>query len=355
MMGSYSVLKNLARQADCLEIAVRAEKQALQLTEQNHTNIVVTGERGSGKTRLINRLVGFEVWEEGRMDDEEKPLRVAFEPLEEDARFHCLMAANQQWYNEAAVFYEFQEEDILFSGCHTDYLDTMDVVLFLISARAPFSINQVNALRALNPLKRYVVLTGLDTIASKDQAKVLEYVNRFIKSLDLPPVIVWRENIEQDLGRTLRNMLPAFEELQELRAQHISHCKRVAIAKVREKAKAALEVNQKTLEASAIAQETASNQVNREQREWVNLLDELREMQFLADKTVTAQLGRDCAGVANKVLNIGRRWHFSEEWRQHAPMLLEQELRKLVAARATKALYTYCKDIELFFIHILAD
>lgn len=346
-MSSYLELRSLAEQVGCLEMVAKAEKQAEFLLEQNHTNIVITGERGSGKTRLINYLVGFEVWEEGHMDDYEKPLRVAFEPLPNDERFNCLMAANHQWHTEAAVLYELREEDILCDGRQTEYLENMDVVLYLISARAPFSSNQVNALRALRPLKRYVVLTGLETVDPKDQDQVLEYVDRFINSLNLPPVIVWREDAKQDLGRTVRNVLPAYEELHRLRTLHNEHNRCNMIAAIREKAKALLEENSKALSEAADAQGKATMDSSRERREWINLLNELREMRFHANDTVTAQLSSECDSIVRAIVNSGHEQYYSAEWRNKAPSLLDNKLRKLIEQYARKALDTYFNDIDL--------
>lgn len=345
-MDLNSELKTLAEQAGCLEVAAEAERKTALLMQQNHTNVVVTGDRGSGKTRFINHLVGFEVWEEGRMDDEEKPLRVAFEPLPEDERYHCLTAANRQWYGEAAILYEFREEAILRDGIQTENLDNMDVVLYLISARAPFNINQVKALRALAPLKRYVVLTGLETVAPKDQQQVLEYVNRFIGSLDLPPAIIWREDTNQDLGREVRNLLPAYQELQQLRRQHAEYHSRNAAAQIRGQAQAELDNNSAQREKAAVNQEQSAADMNRERREWVNLLNELREMQLHAQNTVTAHLDQDCARVTARILESGRSQGFSEPWRKNAPAQLENELRKLAQTRGDRAWEIYCKDIQ---------
>lgn len=345
-MDSYLELRELAKHVGCEQIVENAERQAELLLDQNHTRIVITGGRGSGKTRLINRMIGFEVWEEGRMDDEEKPLRVAFEPLDDDARFNCLMAANRQWHNEAAILYELREEDILCDDCHTKYLEDMDVVLYLISARAPFSINQVNALRALDPLKRYVILTGLETVEPKDQDQVLEYVNRFIDALNLPPVIVWREDTNQDLGREIRNLLPAYDELQQLRKKHIEYNKQNLIATIRAAAKALQEENSAAWAEKAAMDKQSAASANRDSLEWVNLLNELREMHLHARETVTASLGRECDNIVRTIIQSGRDQYCSAEWKKNVPALLERKLSRLIEQYAGNALDTYCDDID---------
>lgn len=345
-MDSYTELKELAACVGCAQDAENAEKQAKRLLDQNHAKIVIAGGRGSGKTRLINRMVGFEVWEEGRMRDEEKPLRVAFEQLEDDTRFNCLIAANKQWHNEAAILYELEDEALLCEGRHSAYLDDMDVIIYLVSARAPFNSNQLNTLRALNPLKRFVVLTDLDTVEAKEQDQVLAYANRFADALNIPPVIVWREDANQDLGREIRNALPAYDELQQLRKLHIEYNKRNLIAAIYATAKVLLEENSNSWTETASMHAQASEAANRDSYEWINLRNELRDMQFHANDTVTASLDRECERIIREIIQDGRDQHCSAEWKKKAPAWLDEKLSRLIEKYASNALKTYTDDID---------
>lgn len=344
-MKFYSELAELARPVGCADAISDARQQEKLLLEQTYTNVVITGGRGSGKTRLINRLVGLEVWEEGHMDEEEKPLRVAFEPLAEDARCNCLIAANHQWHDESAVLYELREDLLLSGGLHSDWLKNMDVVLMLISARAPFNADQINLLRALAPLRRYVVLTGLETIDEKDREQVLAYVNQFIDALKLPPIIVWREDSSEDLGRKVRNLLPAYDALQQLRALHVEYNRKKLAADIREKATAMLEENSANWEAAIASQAQAAAADRRESREWIGMLNELREMHLHALDTIPAPLERDCDQITRKMIAAASDAGSMAQWRKQIPEMLNVELSALVNQYAMAVERAYRKDI----------
>lgn len=344
-MKFYSEFAELAQIVGCADAIADAQQQEKILLEQEYTNVVITGGRSSGKTRLINQLAGLEVWEEGHADEEGKPLRVAFEPLEDDVRCNCLIAANHQWHDESAVLYELREDLLLSGGLHSDWLKDMDVVLMLISARAPFNANQINLLRALAPLRRYVVLTGLETIDEKDQEQVLAYVNQFIDALKLPPVIVWREDNSEDLGRKVRNLLPAYDSLQQLRAQHVEYNRKKLVADIREKAAAMLEENAASWEATIEAQTQAAAADKWESREWIGMLNELRDMHLHALDTIPAPLERDCDEITQKMIAAASSAGSMAQWRKRVPEMLNVELPTLIDKYAMAVERTYRKDI----------
>lgn len=214
-MNQFKEMYQAAEAAGCMSFVKKMETLASSLAAQDVTNVVVTGMRSSGKTTFINRIVGSEVWEPGNMDDDEKPLRVCFEQMEEDERFQCIMAANREWYGQGAVIYELRQEDILPEGSLAEEMYLADVVYFMISANAPFNIDEVNFLKAMSPLDCRVVVNGIQYIREDEKQKVLDYISKINGSLGLPPVIVPQDG--EDIGKIIRNSIPGYIEQKEFR------------------------------------------------------------------------------------------------------------------------------------------
>lgn len=186
---------------------------------QEFTNVAVTGARNSGKTTFINEIVASKVWEPGALDETEKPLRISFEPLQEDERYNCLMVANQPWHDLKAVIYELREEQ-LFDGDGMTLAEDMlplDMVFYITSASSPLGKEEVDALKAMAPFKRQVVVNGMHLVDEANRERVLNYIANINNSLGLPPVIVFESG--KNFGKLVRNLVPSFSELQTLRGQ----------------------------------------------------------------------------------------------------------------------------------------
>ena len=185
------------------------------IRQQEFMHIAVTGARNSGKTTFINESIGREVWEPGTFDEDEKPLRISFEPLPEDENFNCLFVSDPSWRAYKAILYEMRG-NILFNGeTLVDDMYKLDMVFFMISPTSPFGKDDVIALKALAPLKRQVVVNGMHHVKDTDRDKVLNYISKINASLDLPPVIILESG--KIFGQTVRNLIPAYVELKDLR------------------------------------------------------------------------------------------------------------------------------------------
>ena len=179
------------------------------------TNVAVTGARNSGKTTFINEIVGSQVWEPGALDETEKPLRISFEPVQEDERYNCIMAANLPWHDLKAIIYELREEQLFDGDTLAEDMFPLDMVFYITSASSPLGKEEVDALKALAPFKRQVVVNGMHLVDEVNRERVLNYIANINASLGLPPVIVFESG--KNFGKLIRNLVPSFSELQTLR------------------------------------------------------------------------------------------------------------------------------------------
>lgn len=212
------VIQNLHEIAEVIKQTALVEKtEALVelIRKQEFTHIAVTGARNSGKTTFINESIGREVWEPGTLDEDEKPLRISFEPVQEDERFNCLFVSSPPWRDLKAILYELRENILFNDNVLSEDMYALDMVFFVISATSPFGKDDVNALKALAPLKRQVVVNGMHQVDDVNREKVLNYISKINDSLGLPPVIILESG--KDFGKAVRSLIPAYVELQELR------------------------------------------------------------------------------------------------------------------------------------------
>lgn len=212
------VIQNLYEAAALINQTALVEKTTALIEfirKQDFTHIAVTGAGNSGKTTFINEIIGREVWEPGTLDEDEKPLRISFEPLQEDENFNCLFVSNPPWHDLKVILYELRENILFSDNVLSEDMYSLDMVFLVISAMSPFGKDDVETLKALAPLKRQVVVNGMQKVAEVDREKVLNYISKINDSLNLPPVIILESG--SSFGKAVRNLVPSYVELQELR------------------------------------------------------------------------------------------------------------------------------------------
>ena len=220
MEGMQNLYEMVYEMATTIKQTALLEKTTalIQFIEtQEFTNVAVTGARNSGKTTFINEIVASKVWEPGALDETEKPLRISFEPLQEDERYNCLMVANPPWHDLKAVIYELREEQLFDGDAPAEDMSSLDMVFYITSASSPLGKEEVDALKALAPFKRQVVVNGMHLVDEANRERVLNYIENINSALGLPPVIVFESG--KNLGKLVRNLVPSFRELQTLREQ----------------------------------------------------------------------------------------------------------------------------------------
>ena len=318
-LEKFAKLAEIAKKVDCESTAEAAEKKARALMQQQRTHIAVVGTHNSGKSALINRMLGMEVAEEGLTPDEEGlPLRVCFEKTPDDERYHCVTVMNPVWYEQDAVLYELHERDILSDGALSEKLDDKDVVLFLISAAAPFNSNDVSLLQSLSSLHRQVILSGLHYVSEDSREKVVEYVQKINDSLGLPPVVTFENREEQEIGRIIRDLLPAYLDLQSLRVKHTEAMFVRAVSDTVAAMEAALRENDASIEKRKQEAANFISAAKRIQAAWDTLLTDTRQRQNKAANEVTANLSVEGRRTVAQMMEEGKRASFNDTWLQEA-------------------------------------
>lgn len=343
-MDRFKELISIAEAAGCASEAVKAERQASTLLAQDEVKIVVTGMRNSGKTTLINEMAGVEVWKPGNMDDEEQPIRVGFKPLPEDSRYNCIMAVNNSWNEKDAVLFELREDDILRDGELTDNMADKDIVLFLISAMAPFNVEQVKMLKALSPFYRMVIITNMASIRESERGKVLQYIEKFRISLDLPPVIIWEEGQRQDIGRIVRNALPACMDMEQLRTAHCNAIFMDAAKKIERGITDAIALVRQQAELAGQNQE-AEWEAKKEKSDWYTLRTDLQERKNKTVKKVIRGLKEEDRAIASRLMKEGHRHNYDNEWVKSVQQNAVKEFKKVVQSRADKLVKAFAEDM----------
>lgn len=216
-MEEFQKFYEIANMVNLTEFVKRIENLISTIRTQNFTKIAVTGVRNVGKTTFINKIVGTEVWEAGNMDEDEKPLRISFEPLNDDENFNCILKVEQNWHDLKAIIYELREQNLIKENSLSEEMYPLDVVFFIISATAPFTKSEIDFLKALSLLQRQVIVNGMFYVKESDREKVKNYISKINNSLNLPPVIFIEDDEKQNLGKIIRNILPSYIELNELR------------------------------------------------------------------------------------------------------------------------------------------
>lgn len=303
-MGEFEKLYDVAQAVNQDEFVRRIENVAEAVAQQKFVNVVVTGTRNSGKTTFINRVVGSEVSEAGKMDDEEKPLRVSFEPLPENENFQCILAENEPWREKSVVLYELRENDLLDGNALKAENYPFDLVFFLISATAPFRLDDLNFLKAMPLLQRRVVVNGLSYVPEDEREKVLKYIDRINAANGFPPVIILDDS--KELGEKVLAVIPSGSELQELRAKKYSAIFNYTLEQLRQTIQSKIAEN-------AAARDFAANNFSAatENKKIAIRLGELRAdaMKYKNSSTASCleNLDGHFATVAAKILSVAEK------------------------------------------------
>lgn len=341
-MGEFEKIYDIARELDCMDFIKRMEMIIENVNSQKFINVLVTGTRNIGKTTFINKIVGSEVWESGNMDDEEKPLRVSFEPpIPDDEFFQNILAENEAWRAKNVVLYEMRENDLISENSLIEEMYPFDLVFFLISATAPFRLDDLNFLKALSPLRRQVVVNGISYIHEHEREKVLNYINRLNAENGFPPVIVMED--DKDLGEIVRNFIPEDSELKEIRTQKLNDISLHILEKLERLIQDKIIQN----EAAAKSFVAISSSDALENKKIILRLGELRadtlEYKNLASGSCIEKLDERFESITGKILNIIENSKLKENEIQK---LVEQEYLNLGKSVIEKFQETFLADLQ---------
>lgn len=241
-MKQFEDLKTAAEKVGYMDLFKGAEDRIRNLEHREQTGVFIAGGANSGKTTILNGIVGTTLREPSFLTEEEKPLRVVFEKQDDDEAFECHVAANRFWNDEDAILYEVKNTDIFRENNEPEQLlDFADVVFYVVSAMMPFTSEDMEMIKALSFLHVKVVLNKMDQIDKDAQKKVAEYVTGICTTLGVGKPIIIQMSEWEKIAKDFRAALPLYDDRKLLRDNHERMIRREAVSGLLEKAEKRLD------------------------------------------------------------------------------------------------------------------
>lgn len=328
-MVQYERLMGLAKRVGC-EAEVRAlEQQTEEMLVARHIHIALMGAQGSGKTTLLNGIVGQMLREPSPLGESEKPLRVAFELMDEDERFDCVSVENAFWQKEQAVFYEIRTEDVLAEdNALSELMNGIDFVFYVISALVPMSSADLKALGLLKSWPVRIILSKTDLLDADNLVRVTDYISESGKSLGLEPPMRLEAADQANWVKQIRFNIPNEMKLDELRAQRAENMIDQARKKVLKYTQKALAENQADWQA-AVEQARADELKNkRTDMQWNQLTADMREKGLLRARDVEKAVMTWQREIVDSMMQMGKIQGFSSGWEKTLDSGFRRNLRQ---------------------------
>lgn len=334
-MVNFEELQAIADKAGRKDLTGTALERIRQINERTKTGVFVTGGMNCGKTTVLNGITGTVLREPGLLSEKEKPLRVVFEKAEEENGFENRTVANREWNNEDAVLYEMKLDDILEEdGKPKHILDLADVVFYVISAVAPFTAADMEAVRALSFLKVQVVLNKMDLLDVDSSDQVEDYAEKMCAGLGVPAPLVLKDVRWDQAAKTFRRALPSWKERELLRREHMEAVRREAAGEletaIREQIRGAAVKSRQDMEEHA--RKTLETQ--EQQALWRRLRAQMLERCDELLTKVRENTERAQAAVIEELYASAREAQFDEDWiRKQIPRLMEEKIQSLAESQ----------------------
>lgn len=336
----FTRLAEIAEEAGCENYVEEERAKAEKVYGSGILRIIVTGGPNAGKSALINRMTGADIAEESMIADMDSlPLRVCFERTYDDEKYICANLISGAWNDIGAEIYELHLRDIKDPAM----LDDKDFVLFVISAATPFSNTDITALKALSDFPRQIVLAGMNYVQPKEREKVIGYVNKINDSLGLPPVVVFDDSCEQDIGRVIRGLLPAPNTLAKLKEDHARAIFTRAVSAVCSALEQAVKDSELNDEKAAAAAKEHSAILR---AGWENLYTGAMNMQHKASDVITRNITQEIREIMRKLMEDGRSENYSGAWIASLKDEVPQRVAKLINQRQGSLDEIYAKDLR---------
>lgn len=341
MENNIEKILQLSVVADCSDETAALIQQAQQRIQANRCHLAFIGENKSGKTTLINGVVGAQIREPSLLDQNEKPLRVAFEQMDADARFDCITTFSREWNDESALIFEMRNSHAFEAdGRHSALLNEMDCAVYVLSALAPFTKRDVDALTALQSIPVQVVVTHMDeAVGTPEQIdRLKEYIRQNCAKCGAgEPLYVVDENYAE-LSAAIRRFLPAPDRLAQLRQAH-SKAILLDAARLVERRIAAAQSD--SASAQAVQSEKQAEErlrASEKQAQWGSLAADLREMGVARCEEITDRR-IDLTGITNELFSCAKSVNFNQAD-------IEDKFPKRIHSRLSGAFHNAYPDLE---------
>lgn len=318
-MDKFNAMIDLAakigREKEWEEVAGQMDK----LLETGDTQVVILGGSNSGKTSIINGLLGTEVKEPDMLSrEDEKPMRITFEKCDEVEEYECHVVMNRKWNDECIVLYEYKSVGILDAdGTPVKEMNTKDIIFYVVSALAPLNSEDVRTIKALKEaVPVHVLINKLDMVDEASREKVVKYVQDFCSNLSLPQPVSVDHTDTEALGKTVRDILPDVLMRKTLRDNHVDAVYKLYKQRLEKvlKEEIVLAKAEEDQNRSQVQEQSVQRRMMRSQ--WKTLQADMIEINTRTCQKVTEKLNGRVELIAERLFENGLKNHFSEEWEQ---------------------------------------
>lgn len=222
-MREFEELRSLARQSGCEEVIQELEGRAQKLCEQEELHMAVLGDVSSGKTTFINMLLGKKIREPSMLHKDTLPLRIVFNQQAPVDGFENVAVYDPKWDSAGVTLYECSPSDVFTDTLQTsaDWLDSIDIVVYTVSAAMPLSDTDLKAIALVSPRPVIVVLTKLYLVPEEEREEIVRFVKDYCAKNGLDMMLTLPENDAALMAKQIRDFL-ADQRVEELRALRVS-------------------------------------------------------------------------------------------------------------------------------------
>ena len=266
-------LKELAEKLNEIQIAGRlARLKEQEFCQQMHMGVV--GPQNSGKTTLINGILGQEIRQASMIPYEGKPLRICFEPMAEDIRYDCEQVFSRSWMGSDVVLYEISTD---FDASVNDGWpeDELDLVFYLMPAIRLMTAEDKRALERFSGIPVIIVLTKMDDLAAEEKERVLELAKSLCQENGLSLLVSNPEDWSKT-DKEIRSRLLTTTELIQTRKNYAEKVVAQCQKQLLEVVDCSIMAVKEEMDREKQAAQNAAAKQNREIQEWKLAVSEIK-------------------------------------------------------------------------------
>ncbi len=349
-MDRFNDMIQLAEKTGLGKEWVKVSGQMDLLIGTGDTQAVILGGSNSGKTLIINDMVGTKVREPDMLSQEdEKPMRITFEKCPEAEEYECHVVMNPRWNDECVMLYEFKSMEMIDEdGLPSAEMNTKDVVFYVVSAIAPLNSEDVRTIKALKDIVPvHVLINKLDMVDEDSKEKVVKYVQDFCNNFSLPQPVCVNHDDAQEFGRTVRDLLPDVLTRKMLRDNHVNAVYKTYVKKLEKALREELALARAAQEQAQTEFQEESVKKRMMRSQWKTLQADMIEANSKTCKKVTERLEGRVQIIAKRLFEEGRNHRFSEEWEQKIlPKMISDAMLEYLNQMRSKIELSLAEDVR---------
>ena len=349
-MKRFEDLVQKAKAVGCAKKVIALKNEAEMLLAQERIHVGVIGAQNCGKTTLLNRITGSEIREPDMLSQKERPLRIAFEPMEEDPACDCAQAENEHWRKAQAVLYEIKASDVFEGedGRVSPLVNRLDAVIYLTSALVPITGEDARVLDALKDQPLTVVISKTDLLEEEAAQKVHGYVSNAcaIRGLRAPLALSGMDDWQ--VTQIILGYIPTMEEIEELRGKHLEMIVRQAGKLIVGAAQQAIEENKKAWKAALLEIQKDDIEHKKIQAEWHGMRADMQTRGLELANMLAEELERDKHDIIEAMMLDGMRKGYNPYWwNAIAKKVLKEKVKRCLEQRTELVQAKLDRDISL--------